>query len=394
MTQDALMGTYRRSPLALVRGRGVWVEADDGREFLDFVGGIAVNVLGHAHPAVVAALADQAGRLIHVSNLYTAPLQEAAAAALVATAFPGSVFFCNSGTEANEAAIKIARKWGRLNRDGATTIICLTGGFHGRTLGALAATAEPRYREPFEPLPRGFVHVPFNDLGAVAAAIDSTTAAILAEPIQGESGVVPMDDDVMCGLRSLCDDNNLLLMFDEIQTGMGRTGAWWAHQHVNAVPDVMTVAKGLGGGMPIGAVIANSRADVLTPGDHGSTFGGNALASRVAGAVLETITREGLVANAAAVGAVLRGALEALGPDAGIAQVRGRGLMLGVVLTDPIAAAVAARCADEGVLVIPVGDSVLRLLPALILTAAEAQLGAERIGAALRHVRSEEGVHA
>jgi len=378
-----LMPTYTHQPVAIRAGSGCTVTDVDGREYLDMVAGIAVNVLGHGHPAVLGTIAEQAARVVHLSNLYFSEPQLDAAERLVATAFPSRVFFCNSGTEAVETAIKIARKWGKLNRDGASTIVCARGAFHGRTMGALAATSNRHYREPFEPLPRGFVHVPYDDLAAVEEVVDGRTVAVLMEPIEGQSGVVPMSDETVRGLRGLCDQHNLLLILDEIQTGMGRTGRWWAHQHAGIVPDVMAVAKGLGGGLPIGAVLAGPRADILESGDHGTTFGGGPLVTAVAAAVLDAIESEGLVANAARVGERLHRGLVELGQrGAPIAQVRGRGLMLGVVLTEPVAPAVVAAALDLGLLINATSRSALRLVPPLVLTAAQADAALEMLAAA------------
>lgn len=382
-----LMPTYTRQPLALREGRGCVVRDVDGREYLDMVAGIAVNVLGHGHPAVLRAIEEQARRLVHVSNLYYSEPQLEAAEKLVATAFPSRVFLANSGTEAVEGAIKLARKWGRLHRNGASTIVCARGAFHGRTMGALAATANRRYREPFEPLPRGFVHVAYDDVAAVEAAIDPGTVAILMEPIEGESGVTPMRDETLRGLRRLCDEHGLLLLLDEVQTGMGRTGRWWAHQHAGVVPDVMSVAKGIAGGLPMGAVLAGPRADCLEVGDHGSTFGGGPLACAVAAAVIDTIRADDLVLNAHRTGERLRDALLGLARGgAPIAEVRGRGLMLGVVLRDEIAPQVAAAALGRGLIVNAIGRSVLRLVPPLILTAGEADEAVRRLGLALEDV--------
>jgi acetylornithine/N-succinyldiaminopimelate aminotransferase len=375
-----LMHTYTRQPLSIQSGHGAWVRDAEGRELLDLVGGIGVNVLGHSHPAVATALADQAANLIHTSNLYYTTPQVELAERLVATAFDGRVFLCNSGTEANEAAIKLVRKWGRQHRGGATAIVALRGGFHGRTLGALAATSQRRYREPFEPLPAGFKHVA-ADLDAITSAADDSVAAVLLEPIQGESGVVPLPDGLIAAVRSLCDERDLLLVVDEVQSGMGRTGRWWAHQHVGVTPDVMTVAKGLGGGVPVGAVLAGPRADVLEPGDHGSTFGGNPLVAAVACAVLRTIEDEKLVDRAARVGEYLRESLLSLRSEGvPVSTVRGRGLMLGLVLDEPIAVRAGRAALDCGVIVNSIGTSVLRMLPALTITE-------EEIDEALRRLR-------
>lgn len=385
--RTVLMPTYTRLPVALREGRGCIVVDVDGREYLDMVAGIAVNVLGHAHPAVLRAVEEQARRAIHLSNLYFSEPQLDAAERLVATAFPSRVFFGNSGAEAVEGAIKLARKWGRLHRDGASTIVCARGAFHGRTLGALAATANRRYREPFEPLPRGFVHVAFDDVAAVEEAVDDRTVAILMEPIEGESGVHPMSDETLRGLRRICDEHNLLLILDEIQSGMGRTGRWWAHQHTAVVPDVMTVAKGLGAGLPIGALLAGPRADVLEAGDHGSTFGGGPLVTTVAAAVLRTIDEDDLVRNAERVGEHLSAGLRGLAEHgAPIAGLRGRGLMLGVLLDRPIAPQVVRAALGHGLIVNATGDQVLRLVPPLILSEAEADEAVRRLGSAMEEV--------
>jgi acetylornithine/N-succinyldiaminopimelate aminotransferase len=387
---SVLMHTYTRQPLSIESGHGVWVRDDDGRELIDLVGGIGVNVLGHAHPAVRQALSEQSARLIHTSNLYFTAAQVELAERLVATAFPARVFLCNSGSEASETAIKLVRKWGRSRRGGATGMVVLKGGFHGRTLGALAATSQPRYREPFEPLPPGFVHVA-ADLDAIAAAAGEGIAAVMLEPIQGESGVVPLPDELVAGVRALCDERDLLLVVDEVQTGMGRTGRWWAHQHAGVTPDVMTVAKGLGGGVPVAAVLAGPRADVFEPGDHGSTFGGNPLATAVACAVLRTIEDERLVDRAARMGEYLRESLLSLRSEGvPVATVRGRGLMLALVLDKPIAAAAGRAALDSGVIVNAIGDNVLRLLPALTITEEEVDEAVRRLGAAFAAVRAED----
>ena len=390
--QELLMSTYTRQPVTLVRGKGALVWDDAGREYIDLVAGIAVNVLGHAHPAMAATLAEQAQKLIHTSNLYVTGEQLACAEALIATAFPSRVFFCNSGTEANEVAIKLARKWGRQHRGGATTIITVEGAFHGRTLGSLAATASPRYREPFEPLPPGFRRVPYDDAELVEAAVDESVCAVLCEPIEGESGVVPMRDETLRALRAICDRHDLLLILDEVQTGMGRTGRWWAHQHAGITPDVMTVAKGLGGGFPIGAVLAAPRADVLEPGDHGCTFGGSPLACATALTVLRTVTELGLVDRAAAAGERLVQGLQQLA-DAGapIAAVRGRGLMLAAVLGEPVAARAVRAGLETGVLVNATGAEVLRMVPPLVIDDAQIDSALQRLREALETVRTEGG---
>jgi acetylornithine aminotransferase/acetylornithine/N-succinyldiaminopimelate aminotransferase len=363
-----VMGTFKRLPVTLVEGRGVTVRDSEGREYLDLVAGIAVNVLGHAHPAVTRALAEQAGRLIHTSNLYYTEPQVALAQKLVELSFPSRVFFANSGAEANEAAIKLARKWGKLHRDGAFEIITTQDAFHGRTLTTVTAGGKDAYSAPFAPLPPGFVHVPYGDLGAIEAATSERTAAIMLEPILGEAGVVPPPDGYLEGVRAWCDERDLLLILDEVQTGIGRTGRWFAHQHHGIVPDVMTLAKALGGGVPIGACLAGPRADVFEPGDHGSTFGGNPLACAAGVAVLRTIEEEGLVGHAAEMGEHLHAALQGL---EGVRQVRGRGLMQAVVFEEPVARDFQSRCLGEGVIVNATDDVTVRLVPPLIISAAE-----------------------
>jgi acetylornithine/N-succinyldiaminopimelate aminotransferase len=358
-----LMGTFRRVPLTLVEGHGVTVRDSEGREYLDLVAGLAVNVLGHAHPAVAGALADQAGRLIHTSNLYTEP-QVALAQKLVELAFPSRVFFANSGAEANEAAIKLARKWGKVRRGGAHEIITMLDAFHGRTLATVTAGGKDAYSAPFAPLPPGFVHAPFGDLEAIRALTSESTVAVMLEPIQGEAGVVAPPDGYLEGVRAWCDERDLLLILDEVQTGLGRTGRWFAHQHHGIVPDVMTLAKALGGGVPIGACLAGPRADVFEPGDHGSTFGGNPLACAVGVAVLRTIEEEGLVGHAAEMGELLHASLLELD---GVRQVRGRGLMQSMVLTRPVARDFQSRCLTEGVIVNALDDLTVRLVPPLVI---------------------------
>jgi len=384
---EYIMGTYARQPVALVRGEGVRVWDSEGNELLDMVGGIAVNVLGHAPAAVRAALERQASLLVHTSNLYYTEPMVVAARRLVDTAFPGRVFFCNSGAEANEGAIKIARKWGQRHRDGAYRIVCVHNAFHGRTLATVAATGNPRYMAPFEPMPDGFVHVGFDDADAVAAAIDERTVAVMLEPIQGETGINLVRDETMRALRLLCDERDLLLILDEVQTGMGRTGRWWAHQHAGITPDVMTTAKGLGGGVPIGAVLAAPRADVLEPGDHGCTFGGNPLATAVAAEVLRTIDEQGLVAHAARVGDHLQARLRELGDP--VVAVRGRGLMVAAELGAEIAHAVVRAGLRTGVIVNATGTRTLRLVPPLVLTEAEADEAVRRLGEAIRLAGAE-----
>ena len=362
-----LMQVGKRLPVTFVRGKGCLVYDDAGREYLDLVAGIAVNLVGHAHPDVVAALTAQASSLIHTSNLYFTQPQVELAQRLVDLSFPSRLFFCNSGAEANEAAIKLARKWGKRNRDGAFEIITTTGSFHGRTLAAVTAGGQHKYSDPFTPLPEGFVHVPYNDLEAIKAATNEHTVGVMLEPVMGEIGIIPAAPGYLAGVRKWCDANNLLLILDEVQTGLGRTGRWFAHQHHGITPDVMTLAKGLGGGVPIGACLAAPRADVFEPGDHGSTFGGNPLACAAAVAVLSVIERDGLVGHAAEMGGVLHEALL----DLGAKDVRGLGLMQAFEFAEPRAKAFQQSCLEAGLIVNAVDENSVRLVPPLIIGSAE-----------------------
>jgi acetylornithine/N-succinyldiaminopimelate aminotransferase len=375
-----LMQTGRRLPVTFVRGSGCLVYDESGREYLDLVAGIAVNLLGHAHPDVVAALSKQAAALIHTSNLYFTQPQVDLAQRLVELSFPSRVFFCNSGAEANEAAIKLARKWGARNRDGAFEIITATGSFHGRTLAAVTAGGQHKYSDPFKPLPEGFVHVPFNDPVAIEQATTQQTVAVMLEPVMGEIGIIPAATGYLRRVREWCDQKNLLLILDEVQTGLGRTGRWFAHQHAGITPDVMTLAKGLGGGVPIGACLANPRADVFEPGDHGSTFGGNPLACAVAAAVLHVVERDGLVGHAAEMGEHLHGSLQ----DLGAQEVRGVGLMQAFQLAEPKAKPFQQACLERGLIVNAVDDHTIRLVPPLIITAQQIDRAHELMVEALR----------
>jgi len=367
LAERYLMQTGRRLPVTFVRGQGCLVYDDAGREYLDLVAGIAVNLLGHAHPQVVAAVTAQASTLIHTSNLYFTQPQVELARRLVELSFPSRVFFCNSGAEANEAAIKLARKWGARNRDAAFEIISTTGSFHGRTLATVTAGGQPKYADPFKPLPEGFVHVPYNDLDAIKVATSDRTVAVMLEPVMGEIGIIPAATGYLADVRAWCDAKNLLLILDEVQTGLGRTGRWFAHQHHGITPDVMTLAKGLGGGVPIGACLAAPRADVFEPGDHGSTFGGNPLACAAALAVLSVIERDGLVGHAAEMGEALHEALL----DLGAKDVRGLGLMQAFEFGEPRAKAFQQSCLEAGLIVNAVDDHSIRLVPPLIIGNAE-----------------------
>jgi acetylornithine/N-succinyldiaminopimelate aminotransferase len=367
MADRYLMQTGKRLPVTFVRGSGCTLYDDSGREYLDLVAGIAVNLLGHSHPEVAAAVSLQASTLIHTSNLYFTQPQVELARRLVELSFPSRVFFCNSGAEANEAAIKVARKWGARNRGGAFEIVTTTGSFHGRTLATVTAGGQPKYSDPFKPLTPGFVHVPYNDIAALKAATGERTVAVMLEPVMGEIGVVPAAPGYLKAVRQWCDEQNLLLILDEVQTGLGRTGRWFAYQHHDIAPDVMTLAKGLGGGVPIGACLANPRADVFEPGDHGSTFGGNPLACAVALAVLHVVERDGLVGHAAELGGMLHDSLMALGPK----EVRGLGLMQAFELAEPKAKAFQQACLESGLIVNAVDESSVRLVPPLIITTAQ-----------------------
>jgi acetylornithine/N-succinyldiaminopimelate aminotransferase len=384
MSEKYLMQTYRRQGVAFASGQGMRLTDVEGKTYLDFVAGIAVSALGHNHPALVQAISSQAGRVIHVSNLYLIPEQALTARWLVEHSALDRVFFCNSGAEANEAAIKLARKYASRVRGGRFEIVVAEHSFHGRTLAALAATAQPKYQEGFAPLPSGFVPVPLNDIDALRAAVSPATCAVLLEPVQGEGGVQPADPDYLRAVRALCDDAGLLLMLDEIQTGIGRTGRLFAYEHAGIEPDIMTLAKGLGGGFPIGAMLAKDTvARAFEPGNHGSTFGGNPLACAAALAVLTTIEREHLVDNAANVGTYLLQRLHALaGSSPVITAVRGRGLMVAIDLATD-AAPVVDACRAQGLLVNAVQAATLRLVPPLITTPADVDEAIEILGTVL-----------
>jgi predicted acetylornithine/succinylornithine family transaminase len=373
---------YARQPITLVRGEGCRVWDETGRRYLDLVAGIAVDVLGHAHPAVADALATQARTLMTTSNLYYTLPQVELAEALTARSPFDRAFFTNSGTEANEAAIKLARRRG-YDR-GAYEIISLTNSFHGRTFGSLAATAQPKYQEPFAPLPEGFSHVPVDDADALRAAVSDRTAAILLEPIQGESGIHPLADDFLVAARQAADSVDALLVFDEIQTGIGRTGTFFAFEQTPVVPDVVTVAKGLGGGVPIGAMLLRECAAGFQPGDHGTTLGGNPLVCAAALATLRVLDEDRLLDNAREMGARFADGLGELVARGLATDVRGRGLMIGLETAGPIAKRAMAIARDElGVLVNATGETTLRIVPPLVITAEEVDEAVAAIGEAL-----------
>jgi acetylornithine aminotransferase len=370
-----VMNTYGRLPFALSHGRGCRVWDTDGKQYLDGLGGIAVNTLGHGHPKLVPALQDQVAKLIHCSNYYAAPLQEALAAKLCELSGLESVFFCSTGLEANEGALKIARKFGHDKGIDRPEIIVYEKAFHGRSIATLSATGNPKVQAGFGPLVEGFVRVPLNDLDAVreVARTNPNVVAVFLETIQGEGGINPTRVEILQGLRQICDQQDWLLMLDEVQCGLGRTGKWFAHQWAGIQPDVMPLAKGLGSGVPIGAIVAGPRAaKVLQPGNHGTTFGGNPLAMRAGIETLRIMEEDGVMANAATVGARLHAGLaEGLKGLAGVTEIRGQGLMVGIELDRPCGA-LLGQAADAGLLLSVTADSVIRLVPPLILSAAEA----------------------
>jgi len=381
-----LIENYARLPIAPVRGRGCRLEDAAGNSWLDFAAGIAVNTLGHAHPALTRAIAEQAGRLLHCSNLYRIPQQEALAERLAAASGLARAFFCNSGAEANEAAIKLARRYFHQRGEERRTIVTALGSFHGRTLATVAATGQEKVKQGFAPLPSGFRHVPFNDLAALEAAIDGETAAVMLEPIQGEGGVRPADPDYLAGVRALCDRHGILLILDEVQTGIGRTGTLFAFEQAEIRPDILTLAKGLGGGVPIGAMLAVEEvAAAFTPGSHGSTFGGNPLACAAACCVLDQIERQELLAHCRAMGARLRRGLERIAARASAKtemEVRGRGLLLGLDCGRPAAPIIDAARA-RGLLLVGGGPEVIRLIPPLIVGRQEIDEALDILEAAL-----------
>ena len=369
-----VMNTYGRLPFALSHGKGCRVWDTDGHEYLDALAGIAVNTLGHGHPKLVPALQDQVAKLIHCSNYYAAPLQEQLAAALCEVSGLSSAFFCNTGLEANEGAIKIARKFGHDRGIERPEIIVYEKAFHGRSIATLSATGNTKVQKGFEPLVEGFVRVPLNDIAAVreVARSNRNVVAVFLEVIQGEGGINPSRWEYLRDLRAVCDEHEWLLMLDEVQCGMGRTGKWFAHQWAGIKPDVMPMAKGLGSGVPVGAIVVGPKAkDVLGPGNHGTTFGGNPLAMRAGIETMRIVAEDRLLDNAAAVGARIKHGLEREWAGVkGVVEIRGQGLMLGIELDRPCGD-LLLRAAQAGLLISVTADSVIRLLPPLIMTAAE-----------------------
>lgn len=382
-----LMNTYARLPVAFSHGEGNRIYDTDGRCYLDALSGIAVNTLGHNHPKLVNAVASQAARVLHTSNLYRIPQQEALADRLAGLSRMEEVFFCNSGCEANEAAIKLARFFGHQKGVDTPTIIVMERAFHGRTLATLSATGNRKAQAGFEPLVSGFVRVPYNDLDAIRAAaeLNPNVVAVLLEMVQGEGGIHVADPEFQRGLRSLCDEKDWLLMCDEVQCGMGRTGTWFGFQHAGILPDVATLAKGLGSGVPIGACMtAGKAAGLFKPGNHGSTFGGNPLACAAALATIACIEEEKLRENAVAQGeAIRRGLSEALAGVNGLVEIRGQGLMLGIELDRPCGELVA-KGLEAGLLINVTAEKVVRLLPALTFSAADTQELVQRLAALIK----------
>ncbi len=370
-----VLNTYGRLPMALSHGKGCWLWDTEGKKYLDALAGIAVNTLGHAHPKLVPALQDQVARLIHSSNYYQVPLQEQLAAKLCELSGLTGAFFCNSGLEANEAALKIARKYGHDKGIDTPEIIVYEKAFHGRSIATLSATGNPKVQAGFGPLVPGFVRVPLNNLGAVEEVARSrpNVVAVFLETIQGEGGVNPARWEYLQGLRQLCDRQGWLLMLDEVQCGIGRTGKWFAHQWAGIQPDVMPLAKGLGSGVPVGAVVCGPRAvNVLGPGNHGTTFGGNPLAMRAGVETLRIMEEDGVMNNAAVVGEALRaGLVRELGALQGVIEIRGAGLMIGIELARPCGV-LLARAAAAGLMISVTADSVIRIVPPLILSHDEA----------------------
>jgi acetylornithine/N-succinyldiaminopimelate aminotransferase len=392
MDRSPLYDTFARAPLSFVRGEGCWLETDDGRRFLDFSSGVAVTSLGHAHPKLAAVLSEQAGKLWHVSNLYRIPEQERLARLLCEATFAEKVFFANSGAEAVECAIKTARRYQFVSgHPERTRIVTFAGAFHGRTLATLAATGNPKYLEGFGPAPEGFDQVPLGDLEAVEAAVTPETAAIMIEPIQGEGGIRLVSGGFLRDLRALADRLGLLLVFDEVQTGIGRTGKLFAYEWSGVTPDIMTAAKGIGSGFPLGACLATAEAAKgMTPGTHGSTFGGNPLACVVGAAVIETVGEPGFLEHVRKMGLYLKQRLASVvdaHPEV-VAEVRGEGLLVGVRCIVPVGD-VAAAMRDQNLLGVAAGENVIRLIPPLIVTETEIDEAVDRFDRALAACRRQ-----
>jgi acetylornithine/N-succinyldiaminopimelate aminotransferase len=385
------MHVVNRQPMVLERGNGVRVWDVDGKEYLDFTAGWAVTNLGHNHPAVTQAIQEQAATLMQTSNQFYSIPQLKLAEALVESSCLDKVFFANSGAEANDGAVKLARKFGKLHRDGAYEVITMMNSFHGRTIGMVAATGNPHYQDQWHPLAPGFVNVPFDDLEAVRAATTDKTCAVMVEVVQGEGGVNVPTEGYLKGLREWCDEKGMLLIFDDIQCGVGRLGTMWGYELFGVEPDVMTLAKGLGNGVPIGAFLCNERANVLEPGDHGSTFGGNPLATAASNATVRYMLKHDVPGRAKKVGAYLFARLQELRTrhPASIKEVRGVGLLLAVQLSDTISAKLVAACNEEGLLLNAVRPDAIRLIPPLIITEADADEAVEKIERGLVRITAD-----
>jgi predicted acetylornithine/succinylornithine family transaminase len=384
----AVMETYKRLGIAPTSGEGSWLFDDAGNRYLDFIAGIATNSLGHGHPALVEAIKGQAEQLIHCSNLYEIPIQAEVAQMLTQATDFDRVFFCNSGTESVEAAIKLARRHAHKEHGPEKhEILTFSGSFHGRTYGGLTATAQPAMQEGFGPMVGGFVHAPFGDLDAARELVGPQTAAVLVEPIQGESGVRLPPEGFLRVLRDLCDEHSALLIFDEVQTGVGRTGHLYAYQGLGLVPDVLTSAKGLGGGVPVGAMMTREEYAALGPGNHGSTFGGNPLAMAAARAVLGVVNDPEFLEEVRVKGAILKNALEKVTEGIPGAQVRGEGLLIGVELGPEVAPRVFERCLENGLLVNLIGGSIIRLAPPLTVSRTEIRCALDFFRSGVSEVR-------
>ena len=368
LDQKYLMNTYKRMPVTLVRGEGARVWDERGKEYIDFVAGVAVNALGHAHPAIVDALSEQARILIHTSNHFNTVPQIQLAELLIENSCFDKVFFCNSGAEAAEGAVKLARRYGKLHLNGAYEVITATNSFHGRTLAMVAATGQPKMQEPYAPMPEGFINVEYDNVDIIKKASGQKTCAVMLEAIQGEGGINVPHEGYLKEVRSWCDEQGILLILDEIQTGIGRTGVLFSYQHYGIEPDIITLAKGLGGGVPIGALLAKEKASVFDPGDHGSTFGGNPLACSAGYATLQYILEHNVVENCQQVGDYLEASLERLKSRfENVTGVRGRGLLLALELSSDIAGSVVKACLEDGLLLNAVKPNAVRFMPPLII---------------------------
>lgn len=390
--EQCIMSTYARQPVVFVKGCGARLWDAEGKEYIDFLGGIAVDAAGHCHPRVVHAIQEQAEKLLHVSNLFYTEPQFRLAEKLTAIAGMEKLFFCNSGAEANECALKIARKWGKRKEPHAIEIVAVEGAFHGRLFGTLSVTAQAKYQQPYEPLVPGVRVVPRNDVSALREAVTEKTCAVILEPIQGESGVHPLSAEFIRAARERCDQVGAFLIFDEVQTGMGRTGSWFFWQQLGVKPDILTVAKALGGGLPIGACMAHgAAANVLEKGDHGSTFAGGPLITSAALAAIQAIEEEGMLDNARVMGEYLRGEIASWRETLAVTEIRGAGLMIGFDLAKPIAREVVRTALQEGVVVNATGENTIRLLPPLNLKRDEADEGLRRLRTAMEKAVHHEG---